>query len=767
MRLSPHILFFSIIFPQFFLDITESSGAEVSRHQSSFFGAGVTIVDYDNDGLDDVLVPTLQGQRFKIFKNLGNDTFIDYSESIGFGNENSESINILVADYDNDGFDDIYVVNFSASSALYHNNGDNTFEDVTFSSGIYSNFQTSRAACWLDYDRDGYIDLYMVNRDREEMNILFHNNGDGTFSDVTDIAGVDGTPEKMGLAVVSFDYDNDHWPDIYIGNDFDVGNIFYRNNGDGTFSDYSVETGLDLAFSTMGLAVGDYDGDDDMDIYVTNLDWGNALMQKNDNGTFTNVAGILGLEVNLVCWGANFFDYDNDADLDLYVAAGCVSGTANNGELGCSWNGGQSDMLSHNNVLFENVGNGNFVDASPASGLNNAYLTTGTAIGDINNDGFYDIYEVNELDSNPSSSNICRLYKNNLPQILNDQRHWVKIKLEGTYSNKNAIGSRIYVYPQNAASQMREVMAGESYSSQSSYTISVGLRNRDAIDSVKIIWPSGLVELHHDVMVDQTHPFIEGEGSDTSACQFPIDNYDCEGNCISPVDCEGNCGGILINDDCGICDGDNSTCLDCNGVPNGGSLIDECETCDDSPSNDCVQDCNGEWGGTSQLDECDVCGGDNSSCSDCADVPNGDSLVDMCEMCDNNSSNDCTQDCMGEWGGTAIIDVCEICDGGIEDVLNCVECPDSGPVDCAGECGGDAALDECGVCAGDNSTCLDCNGVPNGDSLVDECGDCVGGNTGLDACVKDCVGAWGGLLQYDECITEANPYGICGGDNST
>ena len=123
----------SIILPQYFLDITESSGTEVSRHQSSFFGAGITIVDYDHDGLDDILVPTLQGQSFKVFKNLGDDTFLDYSESIGFENENAEAINILVADYDNDGFDDIYVVNFSASSALYHNNGDNTFEDVTFS----------------------------------------------------------------------------------------------------------------------------------------------------------------------------------------------------------------------------------------------------------------------------------------------------------------------------------------------------------------------------------------------------------------------------------------------------------------------------------------------------------------------------------------------------------------------------------------------------------------------------------------------------------
>ena len=703
-------LLFSVALPQYFIDITESSGTEVSRHQSSFFGAGVTIVDYDHDGLDDIMVPTLQGQAFKVFKNLGDETFIDVSSSIGFGNEDDESINILVADYDNDGFDDVYVVNFSASSRLYHNNGDNTYEDVTIPSGVYTSFQTSRAACWLDYDRDGYIDLYMVNRDREEMNILFHNNGDGTFSNTTDFAGVDGTPEKMGLVVVSFDYDNDRWPDIYIGNDFDVGNIFYRNNGDGTFSDYSIQSGLDLAFSSMGLAVGDYDNDFDMDVYVTNLDWGNALMRKNDDGTFTNVATELGLEVNLICWGATFFDYDNDSDLDLYVAVGCVSGTANNGELGCSWNASTSDPLSHNNVFYTNIGNGAFDDSSQTSGLDNAYLTTGTAIGDINNDGFYDIYEVNELDSDASSSNICRLYKNNIPSTISDQRHWVKIKLEGIHSNKNAIGSRIYVYPDNAAGIMREVMAGEGYSSQSSYTISFGLRNRDIIDSVKVVWPSGLVEYHHNVSVDQTHHFTEGVDSDFSVCLFPVENYDCEGNCTIVVDCSGECGGSAVSG--------------CDDVCGSTAYLDACETCDDDVSNDCVQDCAGFWGGTDYDQGCGCGIYDELPTDGCDDVCGSTAYLDECETCDDDASNDCVQDCAGTWGG--------------------------GQVD-----------DECGICDGDNSTCTDCNGQinPCGEgsitcdqwSYIDGCTNCVGGNTGLEACATDCNGVDGGTAWFDQC----------------
>jgi hypothetical protein len=322
------------------------------------------MVDFDQDGLDDIIVPTPDGNTFKVFKNMGDETFFDVAESIGFENENSESINILVADYDNDGYNDFFIVNWFETSRLYHNDGDNTFTDVTESAGVNVLFTASRSACWLDYNRDGYIDLYMVNRENSEYNILYHNNGDGTFSDMTDSAGIDGTegkmglvviafdynndlwPDiyigndldtgnifyhnngdgtfsdmtdsagidgtegKMGLVVIAFDYNNDLWPDIYIGNDLDTGNIFYHNNGDGTFSDYSVVSGLDLDFSTMGLAVEDYDNDGDMDIYVTNLDWGNALMENNGDGTFTDVASVLGILANLICWGANMPNTD-------------------------------------------------------------------------------------------------------------------------------------------------------------------------------------------------------------------------------------------------------------------------------------------------------------------------------------------------------------------------------------------------------------------------------------------------------------------------
>ena len=494
---------------QLFEDITDQSGTAVYRPQYSFFGAGATMADYDHDGYIDIFVATPNGEALKVFHNLGNETFEEVAGLIGLGDENIESINILVADYDNDGHEDIFVVNWQGQSNLYHNDGDNTYSLVTEEAGMGIYFESSRAGCWLDYDRDGDLDLYMVNRLLEELNILYRNNGDGTFSDVTQTAGVDGHIDKMGLVVIAFDYNNDLWPDIYIGNDMDVGNIFYRNNGDGTFTDISEESNMDLAFSSMGLAAGDYDNNGYLDIYITNLDWGNALMRNNGDGTFTDVAEELGLQVNLICWGANFIDHNNDGFIDLYVTASCISGTGNDGSLGCSWNGGQSDVLPTNNVLFQNQGNGQFIDISDQSGLEGPYLTTGTAIGDINNDGLIDIYEVNELDPFSPASNYCRLYRNNYAEATSDQNNWIKVKLEGVESNRNGIGSRIEV-SNLGVTQIQDVICGDSYSSQSSLTLSYGMRHSDLAEAITVRWPSGIVDELYNIEVNQIITIVEG-----------------------------------------------------------------------------------------------------------------------------------------------------------------------------------------------------------------------------------------------------------------
>jgi hypothetical protein len=250
-----------------------------------------------------------------------------------------------------------------------------------------------------------------------------------------------------------------------------------------------------------------------------------------------------------------------------------------------------------------------------------------------------------------------------------------------------------------------------------------------------------------------------------------FDNDDTNAECPEGLDadCLGFCGGDAVLDACGNCNGDNSTCSDCAGVPNGDSLEDECDVCDSDSTNDCVQDCAGVWGGTTEIDECDICGGNNTTCSDCAGIPNGDSLEDECDVCDSDSTNDCVQDCNGIWGGPALEDICGTCNGTELNEGNCiVECSDEEALGCDNTCdpiGSELIVDECGICNGDNSTCSDCAGVPNGDFLEDECEVCDLDST--NDCVRDCNGEWGGIAEYDECITEANPSGICGGNNLT
>jgi len=372
------------------------------------------------------------------------------------------------------------------------------------------------------------------------------------------------------------------------------------------------------------------------------------------------------MTVELIGWGVIFFDFDNDGDLDLYVANGCISGTANDGQLGCTWNSGFSTELPHANILFSNNGDGTFMDVSDFSGLANSYLTTGAAIGDINNDGFYDIYEVNELDSSPSS-NHCRLYKNNFGEI-NPGIRWIKVKLEGVASNRNAIGSRIYISQQDGVlQQIREINSGESYSSQSSYTASFGTGSLALIDTLKISWPSGLVQYHYNIDPNQTHYIVEGQNSDELSCLFPVENYDCEGNCLVEVDCSGECGGILVFDECGVCGGSGSNDTGCgcfeagpSGCDNtcGSTLVDDaCGVCDGDGSDDvgcgCFvagpSGCDNTCGSILEDDACDVCGGDNTTCTGCMHnvACNYDDNALIGGPCDYAQENyDCDGNCM-------------------------------------------------------------------------------------------------------------------------
>ncbi|RMI15254.1 MAG: T9SS C-terminal target domain-containing protein [Calditrichaeota bacterium] len=280
------------------------------------------------------------------------------------------------------------------------------------------------------------------------------------------------------LAVATFDYNNDGWQDIYLAHDKVEGNILFRNNGDGTFTDVSAAAHADLHFNCMGIAVGDYDNNGYLDLYVTNTAEGNGLLRNNGDGTFTELADSLGLAVNRVCWGANFFDVDNDGDLDLFVSV----------------SGGPPDRY---NVLFQNNGDGTFTRTS-GNGLDaDTSASFGNAIGDFNNDGYPDIAVLN---TTPFT-----LWENS-----GGMNRWFKLELQGTASNREGVGSRIEVF---AGGQhfIRTVHCGLSYLSQNSMVETIGVGSAAVVDSVIIHWPSGIRDVLRQVPTHHQIQVVEGQ----------------------------------------------------------------------------------------------------------------------------------------------------------------------------------------------------------------------------------------------------------------
>ncbi len=511
-----------------FTDIALSSGITF-RHTNGNSGryyfletvaSGGGFIDFDGDGdldiylLNGAAIPgfvPVQPVSSVLYRNDGNGSFADVTDQAGVGNVGGYGMGMAVADYDNDGDDDLFVTNYGAN-ILYRNEGGGVFDNVTAQAGLSVPrsplFSTS--SVFLDYDRDGHLDLYVCvyvefnfdtnrrcSRDGIQSycgpdiyegvaDLLYHNNGDGTFSDVSAKAGI-ANPKGKGLGVVGGDYDGDGWTDIFVANDL-TPDFLYRNNGDGTFTDQALLAGVaygedGVARAGMGVDLGDYDRNGTPDIYVTNFSLEpNSLHRNNGNGTFTEStfgAGVGNPTLLFLGFGTAFKDFDHDGWLDLFAANGHV---IDNISLFDS-----SITYAQTNQLFRNDGDGRFTDVSDRAGapFQVERVHRGAAFGDVDNDGDIDILVTTVND-------VPLLLRNNGTGGSGGNGGYgsLLVSTEGVRSNRNGIGARVTVVT-DAQRQRREIRSGYSYLAANDLRAHFGLGASTGVDSVIVDWPSG------------------------------------------------------------------------------------------------------------------------------------------------------------------------------------------------------------------------------------------------------------------------------------
>ncbi len=537
--------------PVIFEDISEKAGLTKWTHkmgtpQKKYIietnGSGVCLVDYDNDGwLDIYLVngstfDALDGKETPphaaLFHNNHDGTFTDVSAKAGVTNDRW-GFGCAVADFDNDGWPDIFVSNWG-KNRLYHNNHDGTFTDVAEKAGVtLGNWSTG--ATWGDYDGDGLLDLFVpgyVHFDRDnlpsggengvanafctfrgvavncgprglkgEPDHLFHNNGDGTFTDVSEKAGVADKPGYYGLTSLFVDINNDGKPDLLVADD-STPNYLYINKGDGTFEDDSYASGYALneagrETASMGIAVGDFQNNGMLDVFNTTFSDDYKPFYRNDgDANFTDISyqlGIAEITVPFLGWGDAFLDYDNDGWKDLIMADGHVYPEVDRQPWGTSW--------AERPMLFHNIEGKKFEPVAPVAGtgLADVIAGRGLAAGDLFNDGKIDVV-INVEDGHPV------LLRNVSP----DHNHWLELKLVGgTKSPRDAVGATVYVTA-NGMKQRGDVLSGGSYGSTSDPRPHFGLGQATKVDDIEVHWPSGKVEHFTVPGVDRIVAISEG-----------------------------------------------------------------------------------------------------------------------------------------------------------------------------------------------------------------------------------------------------------------
>ena len=439
-----------------FTDITGKAGVGNIGN-----GKGVAWADIDRDGFQDLFVSNKGGLSI-LYRNNGDGTFTDITRKAGLAEvATGYSMGSCFADYDNDGYPDLYVVKGGREeiepNRLMRNNGDGTFTDVTDKAGVGAKMFTY-AAAWADYDRDGFLDLYLANYGVGKKNILYRNNGNGTFTDMTDKAGVGD--RSWSWSAVWCDVNNDGRPDLYVVNgQYPTGqpNKLYINNGDGTFRDQSRESGADDPNWGLGAAFADYDNDGNFDLYVSNYVGPNRLLHNDGKGKFTDVSTPAGLAYEGWGKGPSWGDVDNDGDPDLYE--------------------GDCKLA---NQLYINDGKGKFAnqaDKFPAV-KNEGVRTKGTAFCDIDNDGDIDLFVVSWGGAN-------KLYRNE-----QNDRNFIGVKLVGTVSNRDAVGARVKVSQNGKQVGLREVFSMSGFCSQPPLTQHFGLPAPGKY-KVDVTWPGG------------------------------------------------------------------------------------------------------------------------------------------------------------------------------------------------------------------------------------------------------------------------------------
>jgi hypothetical protein len=518
-----------------FEDVTGEAGIafrHFAGHRTSQLpedmGSGVAWGDYDNDGWLDLYVLNEVGPltaagteevarspaHAALYRNLGDGTFREVSAEAGV-QFRGWGMGVAWGDYDNDGWLDLFVSAYG-ENLLYRNNGDGTFDDRTPEAGLSGHPGFWAGASWGDYDRDGFLDLYVTGYVKyrhvadqratrqydveqppginpsafePERNLLFRNSGNGTFTEVAAQAGVSGETGRS-LGAVWADFDDDGWPDLYVANDVSD-NVFYRNEGDGSFADISLSARVADYRGAMGIAVGDWDGDEDLDMFIThwiaqeNALYSNRRSDLESRGAylrqplqFTDEADRYGLgqiALDFVGWGTSFLDYDNDGRLDLFVVNGSTLQDDDDPRL----------LVPMTDQVFWNREPEGFYDVSPVSGpyFARAYVGRGAAFGDYDNDGDIDVFVVN----NGGPGFLLRNDGGN-------RNRWLSVELEGTRSNRSGVGARLRLVAGGTV-QIREVGAQSSYLSPNSLREHFGLGALQSADTLEIRWPSGAQQI--------------------------------------------------------------------------------------------------------------------------------------------------------------------------------------------------------------------------------------------------------------------------------